>query len=171
MHIAFNAYALYYLGRQIETLYGSLRFGLIFLLTGFSGSVASLLLNRFPSVGASGAIFGLIGAEAVFLYQNRRVLGERGRRALQNVAFIVLLNLMIGLRGGIDNWAHLGGLVGGLALGWLIGPVWALSAVPSLGGQPTLEDEHLLTGVRWLAVLTFMLGLAALTGFAVALQR
>ncbi len=77
LHILFNAYALYYLGREIETFYGPLRFSLVFLVAGLSGSVVSMLLNPHASIGASGAIFGLIGAEGVFLYRNRRLLGER----------------------------------------------------------------------------------------------
>jgi len=62
LHFAFNAYALYILGRDVEAFNGPVRFSLVFLLAGLSGSVSSLVFNRFPSVGASGAIFGLIGA-------------------------------------------------------------------------------------------------------------
>jgi len=171
LHILFNAYALYNLGREVETFYGSLRFSLLFLIAGLSGSATSLLLNPHPAVGASGAIFGLIGAEGVFLYRNRRLLGERGRRGLQNVILITVLNLAIGLQGGIDNWAHLGGLLGGLALGWFIGPVWALRFDPATPQEAALADQQPLTGARWLAVPIAAGALAALTGIAIALQR
>jgi rhomboid protease GluP len=171
LHILFNAYALYYLGREIETFYGPLRFSLVFLVAGLSGSVVSMLLNPHASIGASGAIFGLIGAEGVFLYRNRRLLGERGRRGLQNVIFITVLNLAIGLQGGIDNWAHLGGLLGGLALGWCIGPVWALRFDPATPQEAALADQQPLAGARWLAVPIAAGALAALTGIAIALQR
>jgi rhomboid protease GluP len=171
LHFLFNAYALYYLGRQVETFSGSLRFSLVFLLAGISGTVTSMLLNRFPSVGASGAIFGLIGAEVVFLYRHREMLGQRGRGALQNIALIAALNLFFGLRGGIDNWAHLGGLVGGLALSWFIGPVWALNLDPASGGQPTVEDRQPLAGARWAAVAAYAAGLVTLAGVAIALRR
>ena len=173
LHLLFNAYALYVIGRQIETFYGPLRFSAVFLLAGLAGSVASLLLTRAPSVGASGAIFGLIGAEAVFLYRNRRILGGRARRGLQNILFIAFLNLAIGLQGtfNIDNWAHIGGLVGGLSLSWFIGPLWAMRVDPVPGAQPTLEEQHPLTGARWAAVLIFALLLVALTVLAIVLQH
>jgi len=170
-HLLLNAYALYSLGREIEWFYGPLRFGLIFLLAGLSGSAASLLLNPSPSVGASGAIFGLVGAEGVLLYKNRGVFGAHSRRALQNVVAVVLLNLFIGLQGGIDNWAHLGGLAGGALLSWFIGPQWSAVSAPVFAAEITLEDQHALTGARWLAVLGFTAALAALTGFAIALRR
>jgi rhomboid protease GluP len=171
LHIGFNAYALYALGRQMETFYGPVRFTLLFFLTGLAGSVVSLLLNPLPSVGASGAIFGLIGAEGVLLYRNRRVFGERGRRALQNVIGLIVINLLIGLQGGIDNWAHLGGLLGGLTLGWFIGPVWALTLTPVLDGARTLDDLQPLGGVRWYAVLAFTFGLVVFTGLGILLRQ
>ena len=171
LHVLFNAYALYNLGREVEIFYGSLRFSLLFLIAGLSGSVTSLLLNPHPAIGASGAIFGLIGAEGVFLYRNRRLLGERGRRGLQNVIVITVLNLAIGLQGGIDNWAHLGGLLGGLALGWFIGPVWALRFDPATPGEAALADQQPIAGARWLAVPIAAGTLATLTGIAIAFQR
>jgi rhomboid protease GluP len=159
LHFAFNGYALYILGRDVEAFNGSVRFSLVFLLAGLSGSVSSLVFNRFPSVGASGAIFGLIGALVVFLYRHRRLFGERGRRNLQSIVIIALINLAFGLQGGIDNWAHLGGLVGGLALGWAIGPVWAVRQETILGGQPVVEDQRPLGPGQWAVALAFLLAL------------
>ena len=171
LHIAFNVYALYYLGQQMETFYGPARFTLLFFIAGLSGSVISLLLNPAPSVGASGAIFGLIGAEGVLLYRNRRVFGERGRRTLQNLVGLVVLNLFIGLQGGIDNWAHLGGLLAGLGLGWVIGPVWPFDLNLIVDDFIALEDQQPLTSARWAAIFGILLALATLTGIAVALRR
>jgi rhomboid protease GluP len=131
-----------------------------------------MLLTPSPSVGASGAIFGLIGAEGVFLYRDRRLLGERGRRGLQNIIFIIILNFAIGLQAQfIDSGAHLGGLIGGALLGWLIGPVWGFLAEPTLGGEVMLGDQHPLTGARWLAAAAAAAGLATLTGIAIAFPR
>ncbi len=176
LHVGFNAYALYNIGSEVERLHGWQRYGLLFLLTGLSGSVLSLLFNPSPAVGASGAVFGLIGVEGVFLYRHRKMFGERGRGSLQNIVVIAAINLLLGLQGGIDNWGHVGGLLGGLALGWLIGPVWAVErpAEPALTeASPalTLADQHPLTGLRWLGVLGFGMALTALTGLAVVLQR
>jgi rhomboid protease GluP len=173
LHLLFNAYALYVIGRQVETIYGPLRFSLVYLCAGLAGSVASLLLTPAPSLGASGALFGLIGAEAVFLYRNRKLLGERARRGLQNILFVALINLAIGLQGAfrIDNWAHIGGLLGGLSLSWFIGPLWAFRVDPVPGAQPTIEDQQPLTGARWIAVLMFGLVIIALTVLGIMGQR
>ncbi len=157
LHFGFNAYALYTLGRDVEAFNGPLRFSLLFLLAGLSGTVFSLVFNPSPSVGASGGIFGLIGALAVFLYRHRKLFGERGRRNLQSIVVIALINLALGLQGGIDNWAHLGGLIGGLALGWAIGPVWAIRQETVLGGQPVVEDQRPLGPVQWAVALLFVM--------------
>lgn len=173
LHLLFNAYALYVIGRQVETIYGPLRFSVVYLCAGLAGSVASMLLTPAPSLGASGALFGLIGAEGVFLYRNRKLLGERARRGLQNILVIAFINLAIGLQGAfhIDNWAHIGGLLGGLSLSWFIGPLWTVRADPVPGAQPTIEDQHPFTGARGIAVLVFVLILVALTTMAIVLQR
>jgi len=82
----------------------------------------SFLISPSPSLGASTAIFGLLGAEMVFFYQNRKLFGSGARRALQNVITVAAINLLIGLSPGIDNWGHLGGLFGGLIFTWFGGP-------------------------------------------------
>src|SRR5262249_10136710 len=109
LHILFNGYALYIVGRDVERPSGSTRTVLIFLLSGLSGSVLSLLLSPAPSIGASGAIFGLIGAEAVFFFRHRQLLGRRATRSLQQIIVIAIINFALGLQGSIDNWAHAGG--------------------------------------------------------------
>ncbi len=171
LHFLLNAYALYNLGREVETFYGSVRFSLVYLFGGLCGSALSLMLSPRPSAGASGAIFGLIGAEGVWLYRNRRLLGERGRRGLQNVIIIAVLNLAFGLQGGIDNWGHVGGLIGGAALGWFIGPVWGFPGEPAPRGEATLTDAQPLAGARWLVVLAAAAALAVFTGIAITLRR
>jgi len=173
LHLLFNAYALYVIGRQVETIYGPLRFSVVYLCAGLAGGVASFLLTPAPSLGASGALFGLIGAEAVFLYRNRKLLGERARRGLQNILFIAFINLAIGLQGAfhIDNWAHIGGLVGGLSLSWFIGPLWAVYVDPIPGAQPTIEDQQPLTGARWIAVVAFVLVITMLTVAGIMVER
>jgi rhomboid protease GluP len=141
MHVGFNLYALYVLGPGLERFYGHRRFLALFLLSGFAGNVMSFLFSSVPSLGASTAIFGLIGAEAVFLYQNREILGEGARQGLRNVIVIALINLFIGIAPGsnIDNWGHIGGLVGGALFGWFAGPVLKVEGVyPSF----TLVDQR-----------------------------
>ena len=122
MHILFNMYALFTLGPSLEHYYGHWNFLRFYLVSGFCGNVLShIAAPRTVSVGASTALFGLIAAQAMFLYKNRRIL-RNYKQALQNIGFVILVNLMLGLRGGIDNWGHLGGLLGGLLLSWLCGP-------------------------------------------------
>ncbi|PJF24365.1 MAG: hypothetical protein CUN53_18200, partial [Phototrophicales bacterium] len=83
------------------------------------------------SIGASTAVFGLIGAEAVFLYQNRRLLAGHFRSAIGNVIFIIAINLfLVGSLPGIDNWGHVGGLVGGLMFAWFASPLWEIEGMP-----------------------------------------
>jgi rhomboid protease GluP len=122
-HIGFNAFALYSLGLDVERFYGTPRFLAIYFLAGLGGSLASYALSPNDSVGASGAIFGLIGALGAFFYRSRRLFGEMSRQQLGSLIFVTLINLGIGFTTPqIDNFAHLGGLfVGGVA-GLLLTP-------------------------------------------------
>ena len=117
LHIGFNMYALLAIGRGLENYYGHLRFLLLYLLAGYAGNVMSFLMSPDLSVGASTALFGLIAAQGIFILKNRFLFGQqRSLSMILNTLFIVLVNLFIGLSPGIDNWGHLGGLIGGLSL-------------------------------------------------------
>lgn len=128
MHLAFNGWALYSLGRDVEAFYGSWRFTSLYFLSGLLGGVASYVLGpNVASAGASGAIFGLIGAEVAYFLCNRRVFGVMGRQRLGNLAVLVAINLVFGFTvPGINNLAHLGGLVGGFVLGMALSPRYAI---------------------------------------------
>lgn len=157
MHIAFNMYALNAIGPELERHYGHLRFLAMYLLSGFVGNIFSFLFSPNPSLGSSTAIFGLLGAEAVFLYHNRSIFGSQARKALMNIATIAGINLVIGLSPGIDNWGHIGGMIGGASFAWVAGPLLQVRGLyPSL----TLEDQResgeilraaLTIGLLWLA--------------------
>ena len=114
IHIACNMYSLYVIGSQLESFFGKIRYLIIFLLSGICGSILSIAFNNNDviSIGASGAIFGLLGAIVYFGYHYRVYLGN----ALKNqIIPIIILNLSIGfLTPGIDNFAHIGGLIGGI---------------------------------------------------------
>lgn len=124
IHIFFNSFALYALGPETERIYGVRRFLALYWLSGLGGSLASYAFSPNPAVGASGAVFGLIGGLAVFYYLNRQVLGQFGRSQLQGMLAIAGINLVIGLaaQGTIDNWGHMGGFVGGALVGWALAP-------------------------------------------------
>ena len=139
LHIAFNMYALYHVGRRLERFNGHFRFAVLYGLAGFAGNVASFLMTPAASLGSSTAIFGLLGAEAVFLYCNRSLFGGVGRRALNNILMVAGINLLLGLSPGIDNWGHVGGLIGGTLFAWFAGPLLRIE-----GFYPTLSlvDER-----------------------------
>ena len=128
-HILFNMYALYSLGRGLEAEYGHLRFFALYMLGGFAGNVASFIMTPNPSYGASTAIFGLLGAEAVLVYQNRKFL-RNPQSVLLNILGIAAINFFLGFSNpGIDNWGHLGGLIGGTLFAWFAGPLWELEGM------------------------------------------
>jgi rhomboid protease GluP len=127
LHLGFNAYALYALGPEAERIYGTARFLALYFIAGLAGGVASYALNASPAVGASGAIFGLIGGLAAFYYVSRRLLGEVSRQQLGSLITVIMINLFIGFSTPvIDNTAHIGGLIGGAAVGWLLAPRLAI---------------------------------------------
>ena len=117
MHIAFNMYILSIYGSQVEQLFGSVRFAFLYLATGFFASAASYGFQECSNgLGASGAVFGIVGILIVYLYNRRsaRVVDPH----LQSLGAFVLINLAIGFAvPRIDNVAHIGGLVAGVALG------------------------------------------------------
>jgi rhomboid protease GluP len=153
MHLAFNMYALFILGRDIEGFYGHTRFAAIYFLAGLAGNVASYALGaaNMVSVGASGAIFGLIGAEIALLVSNRTLFGSSRKSRLLNLAFLLVINLVYGFANrGINMLAHLGGLAAGLALGFALTPrhqvAWEWG--------PSGPVPHLVDGTpRWVQVV------------------
>ena len=121
LHVGLNLWAIYQLGMLYEIMFGSLRFALIYFATGIAASIASALHVEGASVGASGAIFGILGA---FIFSVRRSPQWRHEKWTSNLVnqlvFWAVLNLVIGhLIPVIDNYAHIGGLVAGLILGFL----------------------------------------------------
>lgn len=128
-HILFNMYALLSFGTSLERHFGHGRFFLLYVLGAFAGNVMSFLLTRADSVGASTAIFALIGAEGVFLVQNRKLFAGQFRNAIGNVIFVVAVNLFLGLAPTIDNWGHIGGLLGGVIFASFAGPVWEFEGI------------------------------------------
>lgn len=141
LHLLTNMYGLFMLGPYVEKLYGSARFVVIWVATGVAGVAASYFavqpelaagsqLGRFlfkttdnPSAGASGALFGLVGVLFVFGIKYRHELPDGLKRAFgTGMLPIILINLFIGYVGSgfIDNAAHLGGLVSGMALALLV---------------------------------------------------
>lgn len=111
IHLLVNCYSLYMVGSQVEKLYGHVNMTAIYFLSGFIGSIASFAFSPNASVGASGAIFGLLGAMLFFAIKRPSLL-KSGFGA--NLITTLVINLIYGLMNErIDNHAHVGGLVGG----------------------------------------------------------
>lgn len=145
-HILFNLYAIYIFGPNLEFSYGRMRFLLLYMVGGIAGNVASFYFSPYVSAGASTAIFGMVAAQGVLVFRNRKFFGRQARPILNNILLIVVINLVFGATvGGIDNWGHIGGLVGGLAFAWFAGPLYKEETVVlNYGGSasqsyPTLE--------------------------------
>ncbi len=118
IHLFFNLYALFILGKSVECFFGKIDFLVIYFISGLWGSLFSYAFNNSISAGASGAVFGLIGALISFFAINKEMFGKSGKQTLISTIFIAVLNLVIGFStSGIDNYAHIGGLLGGLSLG------------------------------------------------------
>ena len=146
-HILFNMYALVVFGVGLERNFGHWRYLTLYVLGAFTGNVLSFLLSSGFSVGASTAIFGLIGAEGIFLYQNRKMFGSQFGRAIGNIVFIVAINLLLDLTPGIDIWGHIGGLLGGLIFTFFAGPRFEVEGIyPALHLVDTRESREVLTG-------------------------
>ncbi len=120
IHLLCNMYSLYIIGREVESLFGKAKYLLIYIISGLCGSILSLAFyHNTISAGASGAIFGLLGALLYFGYYYRTYLGAKLRTSIIPV---ILVNLVIGfMTPSINNAAHVGGLVGGILLAMLAG--------------------------------------------------
>lgn len=122
IHLLLNMYALIYIGILLEPYLGKVRFLFAYLLTGICASMFSLWWHDLTvSAGASGAIFGMYGVFLAMLTTDL-IHQEVRKNLLASMVVFVAYNLLNGLRGGIDNAAHIGGLLGGLAIGYALVP-------------------------------------------------
>ncbi len=166
LHIGFNMYALFIFGPGLERFYGHYRYLGLYVLAGFTGNVLSFVFTTSPSLGASTAIFGLVAAEGIFIFRNRFLYGDNVRSMLMNIIIIVVLNLALGLSPGIDNWGHLGGLLGGAAFAWFAGPLFKVS-----GYQEDFRlIDHRTVEMQWLTLFGVFAAFAALAA-AIILTR
>lgn len=140
-HLLVNSFSLHSTGPSVESWFGKQRFLALYIISGICGNALSYFCSPTAAVGASGAIFGLVGATAVLLSRHRQLLGPRARRGLQSLVYIVVLNFGMGLTPGsrIDNYGHLGGFLGGIAYSYFIGP--RLVVRRSSSGRSFVYDE------------------------------
>ena len=163
VHIAFNSLGLFVFGTALERTCGPLRMVAVYIGSGLAGSALSYVASpAVRSAGASGAIFGVLGALAIYLIVNRQEFGKMGQREITTILFLAAMNLLNGLTTpGVDNWAHVGGLVGGAALGLAILPMHTSTpgdSYPSWTGWAS----------RRRVMITAALGVIAIAGILIA---
>ncbi len=153
LHLAMNMWALWDAGRLVERLYGSSRFIAVFVGSGLTGNLLSLIVqgDRAISGGASGAIFGVFGALLVWLWSERRLIHPTEFRWLfGGAAVFSMITIGFGLYiQGIDNAAHIGGLISGALIGICL-------------FRPLAERHDAKNGHRWFAVAVYLSAVLAL---------
>jgi rhomboid protease GluP len=167
VHLIFNTYAIYGFGSQIERFFGTARFVGLYLASGIAGVIASFCFSRHASAGASSAIFGLLGTEAVFFYRYRNAFGHRGQQRLYNILIVIGYNLALTfVAPSIDVWGHLGGLVAGALLSWWLVPRYGITHAEH---GPKLVDTN--KPRQWItALIVALVCLAACALLAVSLR-
>ncbi len=132
-HLAFNMFSLYVVGSQMESYQGKTKYLITYLFSLISGNMLSMILNDGSSVGASGAIFGLLGSMIVFGFYYRVFFGEVVK---SQIIPLIVVNLIIGfLSGGsIDNFGHIGGLIGGILITRAVGIKYKSSTFDRVNG-------------------------------------
>ncbi|MDP8952074.1 MAG: rhomboid family intramembrane serine protease [Actinomycetota bacterium] len=154
LHLAINMISLYFLGSFAEIQFGSSRFLALYFVSGIAGGLAYLYFDSSdlrPAVGASGAIFGLLGG--VFGFALRRGTFSLQNPIIAQLLLLTALNLFLGASiPNVSNTAHVGGLVGGLVYGWLFAPT-VYSQKKLVAATPialALGLEAILLGVWYL---------------------
>ena len=161
LHLAFNMYVLYLYGPIAERVYGSLEFAVIYLLCAAGGSVLTILVDPTQfAAGASGAIFGVIGLLFVASRRHHAVLGREARMMVAGIgSYLVFLLIFTFVVPGISWTGHLGGLIVGAALGFILPPT-GVATMAGLWRAPS--GERLEGGMPVVARIAVYLGVAAL---------
>lgn len=140
LHLGVNGLSLLWFGGQMERLYGARKYLLIFLFAGVAGNLLSYLLLPQESLGASGALFGLVGAGLVFPLRFKSLVAPKARAIiLKELTAVAVLNIGISFSPGIDRWAHFGGLLGGAFLALFLVPGLLDQREPSPGRSAMLS--------------------------------
>ncbi len=147
LHLLCNCYALYVIGSQLESFLGKTKYFIVYLVSALCGSLMSIVFVRDSfSIGASGAIFGLMGALVYFGYHYRVYLGNIIR---SQIIPLICLNLILGFTlSGVDNFAHIGGLIGGFLITIGLGVKYKSSTFEKVNG--------LIVTLIYIAFLAYM---------------
>jgi len=130
-HLMANSYSLKSMGMNVERAFGQPRLLATYIVSGITGNILSAIQSPNPAVGASGAIFGLVGAYYTFLSRNQELFGYAGHMQKSALIETIGFNLLLGMTNPmIDNWGHIGGFIGGVGMSWLIGPKLYVAQIP-----------------------------------------
>ena len=141
LHLGTNMISLQRMGNDVEQLFGSNRYLSLYIASGICGNLMSAWRSPNPSLGASGAVFGIVGAYFVFLNRNEWLLGERGKAVTDAVGQTMLTNVFLGMMiPQIDQWGHLGGAIGGGVISYVFGPRLYLSDFSSSSSDDDDDD-------------------------------
>ncbi|KFK25119.1 hypothetical protein AALP_AA8G068200 [Arabis alpina] len=167
VHLGLNMLSLVFIGIRLEQQFGFVRIGIIYLISGIGGTIlSSLFIRNAISVGASGALFGLLGSMLSELLTNWTIYTNK-IAALLTLVFVILINLAIGILPHVDNFAHLGGFLSGFLLGFVLLPrpqfKWLVREhIPQ--GRRLRSKYKPYQYILWLLSLTLLIA-----GFAVSL--
>ncbi|MCS4483449.1 rhomboid family intramembrane serine protease [Clostridium botulinum] len=118
IHLALNMYALNAIGPLVEIYFGKAKYLIIYFISGILSSYFSYLFSSSVSIGASGAIFGILGATLIIAYTNRK---KGGKEFLNNIISVIVVNLILGFSiPNVDNFGHIGGLIGGVIITFVL---------------------------------------------------
>ncbi|MCB2293001.1 rhomboid family intramembrane serine protease [Clostridium algoriphilum] len=118
VHLGVNMYSLYAIGPMVEKVYGKAKYIAIYFISGICASIFSYIFSTNVSIGASGAIFGLLGAVLIFAIKSK---GKTGNAFIRSILSVIFINIFIGATlPNIDNFAHVGGLLGGMIVAFIV---------------------------------------------------
>ena len=153
-HLFANIAAFYIFGREVESVFGTIRFISLFILSSWGATLTSYIFSPNIAIGVSGAIFGIIGAIMVFFYRQReKLIGAKLK--FKTMYTLILINLLFGFfLPKIDNFAHVGGLITGTLLSWFISPEYKIEKI---------EEENKLILVKKNDLLRVCIGILIIT--------
>ncbi|OAY61220.1 RHOMBOID-like protein 1 [Manihot esculenta] len=174
-HLLANMLSLVFIGIRLEQEFGFIRIGLVYVISGFGGSLLSALFIQLGiSVGASGALFGLLGGMLSELITNWTIYANK-LAALMTLVLIIVINLAVGILPHVDNFAHIGGFLSGLLLGFVLlirphfGWVKRKACPPGYIAPPAKSRHRTYQYVLW--VVSLILLIFGFTSGMVALLR
>ena len=159
-HLFLNLMALHIFGTEVESIYGSFRYMLIYLLTAWGAGLASYAFSPGLAIGASGAIFGIISSLVIFFYRQREKIPGANLK-FRAMYTLILINLVFGFMiPRIDNAGHLGGLITGLLAAWFIAPEYKLEKNEEKGILVVVQKQdftRVLAGIILVTTILFWL--------------